>query len=253
MIVRQAGGFVYLIRQREHARQSGVIVAHLRPEYLGPPEQQLPILRGTVRHDDGWEDWDSAPGLREDGLPIDFMNMPKPVHMEIWRSTIFSLLHHAGPAEAAIAARHAASLQEISERDACGCDYRFQDMVEPLAARAWPAASAEEAEFLVARGCAALQFADVLSLMACGAWEDSLSISLYTDNRESHEFRIRRDGDWRMRIDPWPFLLPKLTGIAIHAVAITADETSDVRAILRKPQEHLVRVAVDYLPEGNTH
>jgi len=71
MIVRTVEGFHYLVHQMEHARQTGVIAAHLRPEFLGPPSFQWEIMEASACHDLGWESWDAAPRFRENGLPVE--------------------------------------------------------------------------------------------------------------------------------------------------------------------------------------
>jgi hypothetical protein len=248
MIVRTIGDFHYLVRQQEHARQSGVITASLRPEFLGSMEQQVHIVRATARHDEGWGAWDCSPAVHANGLPVAFTEMERRDHLEIWRNTIFNLLAELGPVPTLFLVRHAMAITSHPDKQEEHPDYAFGDLLPTLRKRAWPELADEDADFLVEQGFSALAFGDALSLIAVAGWEERLKLTLLKDDRTPVEIEAWRDGEWRVRVDPWPFAPPALRKVHVDAVFVPAGQEEASAALVKDPRTHLVRPPVEYLP-----
>ncbi len=245
MIVRRLGPWAYLTRQPEHARQSAVITAHLREEFLGAAEDRWLLLRATARHDDGWVAWEADPRIGDDGLPVNFTEIDRTAHRTNWERTIFLALHTLGAQAAAIIARHAAPF--LSEHDEESRQHHGE-LLAALATRAWPDVAEDERTRRLEAGFRPLFFGDALSLMALAGWEGPLPFELPRDGGEPLSLRAWRDGDWAVRVDPWPFALPALHGVHADAVVLPADGSVDARAVLAAPRDRLVRLPIDYLP-----
>lgn len=243
MIVRTVGDFHYLTRQMEHARHTGVIAAHLHPEFLGPPEFQWLTLEAAAIHDLGWEDWDSCPAFLESGLPVNFDSMEKADHREIWRRAIFEALPERGPAVAAILARHAGMLAGDEEEN------EFLALLPALRDRAWGDAPEQEREFFVERAFHALAFADLLSLIPAAGWAGEHRWTLVSKEQESQELTVSMEPDsWEVTVDPWPFCTESLTNVWIDSVAAPAGMEGACADWLKDPRERLVRRSIDYVP-----
>jgi hypothetical protein len=94
MIVRLRGTQLLLISQVDHAAVAGRIAAHWR---LPAPLAGLVVefLFAVAHHDDGWRDWEQAPGVDAAGRPRDFMDMPLTDAAEIWYGSISVAVQHS--------------------------------------------------------------------------------------------------------------------------------------------------------------
>ena len=246
MIVRELGDHYTLVRQAEHARMSGVIAAHLRVEFLGEPQEQLDIVRGAAHHDIGWNFWDDSPRFQANGLPINFPDIEKGEHRDCWTRMIFMNLELHGPAAAVFVTRHGEELDDVKENTAVS---ERRELMKALLARAYPGLSDEEREERKERGFRALFFGDALSLIACAGWDHTLELELWRRGGEPLRCRARRDGDWSVRISPWPFATDEVRKVHVDGVVIPKGMESQCRAILAQPREYRRRLFVDYLPE----
>jgi len=86
MIVRPGGWGFRVVRQADHARLAGRMLALFRlPELLEHPRREE-LLRAVAEHDNGWWEEDAAPRLDPgSGGPLDFRAIPDPVRRSIWR------------------------------------------------------------------------------------------------------------------------------------------------------------------------
>ncbi len=249
MIIRQHGGFHYLIRQPEHARQCAQLAAYLDPEFLGDETDQLNILTATRHHDDGWIGWESAPQFHPSGMVRNFTEMdPKP-HLNIWSASIFKTLMKFGAWPALLAARHACGYLSGANAER---DEWCAGILSTLEEKAFPGLSQEERTIKSERGFRALRLSDTLSLTACTDWKGAKSGKLMASDGSDVEVTMTRKDPWSVLVDPWPFVLPELKNIHVDAVAIPVGEELSTAEFLSNPREYLVRVPVHYLPAGGT-
>lgn len=89
-----------LIRQTEHARLSADLARAWRPVL---PDQTIHLIE---RHDDGWDLWEEAPES-DDGLPLNFTEIPSASHIAIWERSIGRL---QDPYHKLLVSRHACHL-----------------------------------------------------------------------------------------------------------------------------------------------
>lgn len=73
------------ITQADHARLAGAIADSWGNERAWSPPPWRELVAATRRHDDGWIAWDEAPTLNERGSPHDFITVPTPERLEIYR------------------------------------------------------------------------------------------------------------------------------------------------------------------------
>lgn len=224
MIVRTVGEFHYLIPQPQHARQSGVIAAHLSPGFLGCHAMLHELLLAVVHHDDGWVEWEADPIFGRDHLPLNFDDINKERHIDNWTRGVFSLLHRLGPYAASLLARHALPLIEDKGGDVV--EY-FHGLLAALEKRAWPSLEAPRARQRTDQGFHALAFADLISLIGCAGWEDSFHVPLHDDAGREVSHSLRLAGPWTVAVDPWPFLTPRLDKVrcACHRVPVGREAT----------------------------
>lgn len=245
MIVRALNGRVYIVRQTEHARQSAVITAHLLPEYMGSPEDQHEVLLATLHHDDGWTCWETEPRLADSGLPVNFSDMEQEEHRKTWERTIFKALYNLSPMGAAVIARHAATfIENYGEENYA----RHNELIQALSRRAWHELDDQARELRLERSFAPLFLGDALSLVGIAGWNGERQFRIYQDDGAPVDIRAWREGDWTVRVDPWPFAMAELKNVYIDAYSLPAEQAAQASAILRRPGNYLVRVPVDYVP-----
>ena len=106
VIVRRCAGSWLVVRQADHARLAGEIVALMRlPELESHPRRRA-LLRAVAEHDNGWWEEDAAPRLDPaTGGPLDFRSLPAAERRVVW---IRGVERYAGddPYVAALVAGH---------------------------------------------------------------------------------------------------------------------------------------------------
>ncbi|MCC5876189.1 MAG: DUF3891 family protein [Candidatus Sumerlaeia bacterium] len=247
MIVRRVDGKHHIIRQPDHARQSGVIAAHLREEFLGDHVYRREFLLATARHDDGWIDWESNPRLAPCGLPLNFSEIDKGRHIGNWSRGIFSALHEIGPFAASLLAKHALPLVKDKGEEVAAY---FEDLLRCLEVRAWPDLEQGVARLLTTRFSAALSLADLLSLVACAGWEDIQTLEVPDSTGTPCRFTIKLDDLWAVRVDPWPFVLPELRGIPVRSITVPVGMEEEASPILQAYSTPPETVLIDVIPGG---
>lgn len=249
MIVRRVGDTHHIIRQTAHARQTGVIAAHLRAEFLPPHNLLRDFLLAAAKHDDGWIAWEAAPRFGTDGLPLNFSDIDKGRHLENWYRGIFSILHEVGPFAASLLARHALPLVKEKGEDVVAC---FNDLLGALEKRAWPDLDPGEACRRTTHHAAALSFADLVSLVPCAGWSEPQQIDLYDSEGAPVSVTITLESPWAVRVDPWPFEVPALPSIPVEARTISVGMERDAAAMLTAYSIPATILTMDILPVGGT-
>lgn len=107
MIVRNAGGALHLITQRDHARVARRVMEKCVP--LSTLERRDVILHAIAEHDNGWADLDGFPIVDAvSGRPADFINLPLPARHGVWPRGVARLAEQ--PYAAALVAHHAVTV-----------------------------------------------------------------------------------------------------------------------------------------------
>lgn len=111
MIVRELpNGQLFCINQTTHALMAAEFCRHWGNQEFAAPEPYAEVMLGIAQHDNGWYEWESAPKLRIDGYPEDFMHESDPMaKLQLWQRGI-DRLYAQHPYAAALMGRHAAIL-----------------------------------------------------------------------------------------------------------------------------------------------
>lgn len=106
MIVSTVGGAWRVVRQADHARLAGEIVALLRVPALVDHPRRDDLLLAVREHDNGWWEEDAAPRLDPtSGGPVDFRRLDPAARREAWRRGVERLAPER-PYAAALVAGH---------------------------------------------------------------------------------------------------------------------------------------------------
>lgn len=89
MIIQEHGDHLILIRQTDHAVLSGYFARELGNSLFKPPEPLESFLLAASEHDNGWTEWELAPGIDPATfLPYTFMSIPTEEHIELYQRGI---------------------------------------------------------------------------------------------------------------------------------------------------------------------
>jgi hypothetical protein len=134
-----------------------------------------------------------------------------------------------GRRRAVLIARHARRLlsDPLSRRI-------FQERERELARRGLAGAEPQEAESRLERGYRALYLADLLSLIACDGWTGPRPARLSDARGGEIELTAWREGDWTVRVRPWPFEPPRIEDAGVEAIPIFAGEEPQIAGRLRE-------------------
>lgn len=185
MIRRALDGHWLCISQPEHARLAGAMAeAWGRPPFL-PPVPRTEVLQAVAEHDNGWAEWEAAPGLDPAaGGPFHFTEMPVADHLAIWRRGVQRMLEQ-NPYAGLLVSMHGAALMRFrldpaartpdAERAAVRTFLAEQERLQAALRQGLAMRSRYREAVASARLTAnfrILQFLDALSLLlCCGAGE----------------------------------------------------------------------------------
>lgn len=189
MLVRRHTTKLVTVTQVEHAALSLRLARH------GPGEPRLHdgLSVAVEHHDDGWVEWDRAPGL-DAGLPRDYRNMILQDHLTILNRSV-ERSRRLDPYAGWLVSRHGCSFH----RGKTGEDVRAflteqRRIREKLEGNIPPTADREE-DFN------RLQFSDALSLFIIDPWAEEWS----WDRDSPEPARVRAHGDrFRVYQEGWP-------------------------------------------------
>lgn len=93
MILRVDAGGLLLIAQPDHAHLCGEMALAWGNRRFEPVRPLEPVARAAAEHDNGWAEWDSAPGWNpETRRPYTYRDIPIEPHLEIYRRGIARLV-----------------------------------------------------------------------------------------------------------------------------------------------------------------
>jgi hypothetical protein len=113
MIVRHApNGQLICIQQTSHALMAAELCRHWGNRDFAPPSPYAPVLSAIAQHDNGWYEWECAPEVRADGVPMDFMHGPTgETKRRLWERGIARVLAQH-PYAGLLVSRHAVLLYQ---------------------------------------------------------------------------------------------------------------------------------------------
>ena len=243
-----------LIPQIEHAHLSGALAASWGDSSLAELQPLEEVIQAIRHHDDGWADWDAAPGIDPaTGRPLSFVEMPLDVSIDIWRRSIYlacsrgylaahmvsnhftELLQRAAPRWSHNPERFQASRQFLDEQS----EHREVWLAKWQAAN--PAARTRK---MAARALEYLQFFDALSLWFCGAVRQGPQ-SFATP--EGYEITLVPTGPLHFTARPWPLTVGLMTWTA-HARRIPVGayrSQQELAAAASEPVELVFHLATE--------
>lgn len=207
-----------LITQTAHSWLAGQFALHWGNERFRIPALRQELVLAATVHDQGWFDWEETPQVDGGGRPVDFLEMPLPVHLRIWERSI---------RRTAAQDRYAGVLVSMHARHLVGGRLKRAEDTETGLTRmrafcerweAWETETLDalQADSRLSAGCAAhvleanlrlLQIFDWLSLLVCmSRLEESVVVDVPGDspNRRT-EIRLRPTGAQSFTVEPWPF------------------------------------------------
>ena len=231
MIVREmSDGRLLCINQTSHALLSEALCRHWGNHEFARPQPYDVVMTAIGQHDNGWHQWESAPKLRADGYPMDFIHEDDPLgKVDLWRRGV-AQSYDQHPYSALLIGRHAALLYE-----------KYLDNNEPDVRREISVFTAEQAKLLVQMrtdfsqtsfytaalddqcidaNCRLLQFGDRASLQLGIPWEKTCSISLCPVDGKGEFTTITMQWEQTGRrghvsFDPWPYSVDRFE-VDIH-------------------------------------
>lgn len=239
-----------LVPQREHARVSGQLASAWGGPAAPPIVCDADSPSGPLRaareetlqairlHDEGWADWDAAPGVDPaHARPYAFTEMPTADAQRIWSASI-ERCREVGPLAGWIVAGHFMALQSKADDDFA----QWRPWLEEQQAACdawlaeWLAQSAAYTEPLAQRAMFLLQTFDWLSLWLC------CRAPLAAADAEATEPLELRDAQWAfgpyrfaplgdspgaVHVSPWPFTEPlvRVEAAGLRAPAAAYDDS----------------------------
>lgn len=237
MIVHDAGDRWLIFRQRDHARHSAVLLAHLLDRWLPDHAWRHHLLVASAAHDDGWCQWEDTPCVQPNGLPQNFTEISHEDAFGNWERGIFRALRRYGAAPARLIARHAELLYCEHHPELAG---DLKDIGQALEGRL-PGGVAP----ILEQAAQALHATDRFSLVGMNTWKHAHSVLMAPDQSRA-DFEVACAGEGVVTISPWPFVTPSIPRTAVPCVAIPKGEEKFSLEILRTPREHLSSMEIEY-------
>lgn len=240
------------VTQPDHGRLAGDI-AQVWGGRAWRPEPWGPVCISAHHHDDGWRAWEELPSLGPDGRPIDFLTLPAPERVDLYRRSVemvapmdryaglLTSLHVTGLFLGRYDPGHGRAIDQL-EPDDRALVARFvaeqeawrQEIVGGLdAANLWP-------QYHL------LQVFDMLSLTLCMRPGEELEGLSFDEvplgpGEEPAPMEVHRAGS-RLVLSPWPLAVDEAT-VGVDARVLPATRFDDVaayrRALHAAPVEHL--------------
>ncbi len=260
-----------LVAQVEHARLSTVLAErcldHFGQSSFSPADSGMvatqiesvrrELLQAIARHDDGWAQWETSPGLDpERRRPLSFRELPLDENLANWEGSIKSAAD-VGPLAAWVVSGHFAALLETSQSDhdraasakwlAKTADQRAAWLAE------WQALGpAQHTTQLADEALVWLQTFDVMSLWICSVcpfggeevsqWPEGYHIcpGMLLDTRIAADSTTDISEYGIVTIDPWRFDVPELE-IEAAAHVVPVRQYQDTGELLAAYSPHQLR------------
>lgn len=224
MILQQSDPII-VIRQTDHAYLSGFFAREWGNEVFTRPEPFPSFCLAAAEHDNGWNEWELAPGVDPKTLfPYSFMTVPTDEHIFLYQRGIDRMVkadlyagllvvsHCIGLYDRARATIPGYSAKYVkSHEQHVANDFvqrlRLQQLRLKVDLRNNPATKPFTDEKLIKANVQRLEALDRLSLYFCmGSAEDSSIESVpVNDNGQEVDLEIRPAGQSQFTISPYPF------------------------------------------------
>jgi hypothetical protein len=203
VIVRDVGDAWQVVLQTDHADLAAGFARAWADR--GPRHESLTLA--TERHDDGWAVWEASPQVDDAGTPVSFLEVDVTAHLAFYRACIAAVTDE-DPYAGLLVSMHGAGIY----RQRYGSDLGLtlsragdvQELVEAFVAeqeashagRASAIGADDERRWADYR---LLQVYDRLALHFCMR-------DVASQEAELEGYSLEPDGEWRVRIDPYPFV-----------------------------------------------
>lgn len=254
MIVRtQPDGRYLCINQTSHALMAEEFCRHWGNGDFARPAPYGPVMLGIAQHDNGWYEWELAPQLRPDGVPMDFMHGPPTLEkLALWQRGIdragaqhpyagllvgwhASLLYQSDLIRLT-GDEHLAAKTFISNQELRIAQVRHAFADDPILAPALEPT-------VVQANTRLLQFGDNASLQVCIPWEAERTLHHCPVDFRGAYTSIKMTWDEEViTFSPWPFGVDEFS-VSIHGKLLDRptypDEQSYQAALTVAPYLHL--------------
>jgi len=205
------------IPQASHAWLAWQLAEHWGNRRFNRPLPRAEVLAAVMLHDSGWTEFDSDPGIDDEGRPRTFDRMPVDDHLEIWRRSVHRAALHSRYA-ALLVAGHFADMAEVKTTDLLERgDTASARLVETFRAEmnrwiaSWEEMLGSDARY---QDClqgprrrsnsGLLTLADRASVFLCATLAPEFEVVAPTSDGEFHVVRLSALDRTHWRADPWP-------------------------------------------------
>lgn len=216
MILQRRGDGLIAITQKDHAR----LGAEMTGAWGADDHPRLPewdgLIEATLRHDDGWIEWDEAPSLTDRSSPNDFLTVPTDERIEIYRRGA-QMAADAPALVALLVSMHLTGLLTgRSEPGAMRMVEQLEESERRLAERFLEEEDERQADLRDEVGIdpmplyRALQAFDRLSLILTMQPLEDLTATKVGHIPDGPDLEVRREGG-EVVVHPWPFSKDELS------------------------------------------
>ncbi|MEM7535230.1 MAG: DUF3891 family protein [Chloroflexota bacterium] len=261
MIVREIGEDQLLcISQSSHALMSLQFCQHWGNQQFTRPEPFDVVMLAVAQHDNGWVEWESAPKLRADRYPMDFINEDDPGgKVDLWRRGMMRA-YAQHPYAGILVGNHAVLLYESALNTSGliadeGLRKKIQGFIDEHSRlieqtrpdfAAIPSMQRALTPEAIERNTRYVQLGDTASLQVCMPWAKKHTIPDFPMNDTQTvdiemEWGLTSDGPM-IWFDPWPYHVD-LFMVSIHGRLLSqrvfANEQRYHEALARAPYQQL--------------
>lgn len=111
MIVSRRPEGLVLVRQVDHQAQCELMAEAWGNADFARPDPYGPLVEAAACHDEGWREWEDAPEIDADGMPIDFPDLDRARHTGLYRLSIAEAVSR-GPRTGLLVSMHGQGLYE---------------------------------------------------------------------------------------------------------------------------------------------
>jgi Protein of unknown function (DUF3891) len=223
MLHRKVEEGLIIISQPAHAWVSGQLARHWGNKIFGEFTPREEVLQAAALHDIGFLDWERKPTLNpQTGLPHTFLDLPVPVHLDIWSKGIQQMLRY-GRYPALLVSMHFTWLCRTHGAQLPEEQHQLEEnFLEDQAALQttlltslrndfyYEAYSSEE---IIALNRQLVSLWDWLSLLLCMGFPEECVVDKVPALNELTQLRLKpvQGESTKVAVEPWPFRDERVT------------------------------------------